>query len=252
MTVPQIYNDFLHAFRNRGFARTSNFYVDFSVNTTTKRIPYNPLGGPQRIYPTVLPDEERKNMSVMCKSVSFPKRTVTTLDYTTKPGNTFKVATNYAFEQLVAISFYLTNDLREKVFIENWMNMAIDPTTKKANYYDEYAKYNTITVYSLPKIMAGGIATDRSYIPSPPITVPPVPGRPEIVSTPDQNKLGKRVYWNKFYQCYPIEIDQMDMGTDGENLLTMDVTFSYKYFASSADEEYPKLIDTQYVDTINS
>jgi len=233
MTIPQIYNDFLDAFRNRGFARTSTFYVELSVDTTTKRIPYNPLGGPQRIYPTVLPLEETKNMSVMCKSVSFPKRTITTLDYTTKPGNSFKVATNYAYEQLVAMSFYLTHDMREKIFIENWMNMAVDPTTKKANYYDEYAKNNTITVYSLPKSMAGGVASERSYIPQ------------------KDGKLGKRIYWNKFFQCYPVEIDQMDMGTEGENLLTMDVTFSYKYFASSADEEYPKLIDSQYVDTIN-
>ena len=39
---------------------------------------------------------------------------------------------------MITASFYLSEDLKERHFFEQWQRMAVDVETHKANYYDDY------------------------------------------------------------------------------------------------------------------
>lgn len=198
------YEDFVSHVKNNGLARTVNFYVEINLNTRVE-VPY------KSPYPAA---DTSRQMSLLCKEAILPKKLINVLDYSPRIGEIYKIANYESFEQVLPLTFYCTSDMRERIFIERWMGMVVDPITRIPNYYDEYATGNTIKVWVLPKTLAGITPTGDV------IANPSAGTRDPIKSFP--------IYYVQFNDCYPINIDQIDLSNESENLMEMDVEFSYK------------------------
>lgn len=202
------YEDFVSHVKNNGLARTVNFYVEINLNyglTKDIKVPY------KSPYPSA---NTTRQMSLLCKEAILPKKLINVLDYSPRIGEIYKIANYESFEQVLPLTFYCTSDMRERIFLERWMGMVVDPITRIPNYYDEYAKGNTIKVWVLPKTLAG-------IVPTGDVIANPSSG------TREPEKLFP-IYYVEFNDCYPINIDQIDLSNESENLMEMDVEFSYK------------------------
>ena len=48
------------------------------------------------------------------------------------------MVTSHAFAGNISASFYLSDDLKERHFFEQWQRLAVNVESHKANYYDDY------------------------------------------------------------------------------------------------------------------
>ena len=223
--MSDLYEQFMTRIKNNGLAKTNNFFARITVNPFASPLPYDPEN-PGRFFPSdqgtnkdnMFPLERLRTMSLMCKDASLPKRDIKAVDFVSKPGYVDKIASYQEYEQTMSLSFYCSPDLNERRFFENWANLVIDPYTKQPNYYDEYAKTNMITVFVLPRHFSGTIVDE---------------------STRDMH--GNQLYYVKFYECYPISITENELSTSSTDLLELEVTISYKYFRTIADDNFPRV-----------
>jgi len=220
--MTEIFEGFLNRVRRNGLARAHNFFVKVDVGTA--KPPFRANTG--RFFPSdqgasennLFTTERLKSLSFMCNQVLLPDREITTLDFTVKPGVTQKIASYQTFGQMLPMTFYCSPDLNEKRFFENWMNLVINPISRNANYYDEYAKFNTITVFVLPKFFSGSFVDEN---------------------TVDEN--GNPLYYIKFYECYPTKITSSELANSKEeDLLELGVEIAYKYFRTVTDINFPE------------
>lgn len=222
-----IFRRFMESVRNKGLANTNNFYMQINM-----RVPNHPgeINNPQlwakigeNGYKRTLDQYTIRHLSVMCKSVTLPSRKIETVKFERNVTDVSLIAQyqDYA-NYILPVTFYVSPDMKEKIFIENWMNLVIDPITKLPNYYDEYAKHNTITVFTLPKVLAGATPaagdTFYNYNPNNPKELP--------------------LYFTKFYQCYPNEIEETELSTDASGsgaIMEIKVNFTYKFYRTITD-----------------
>lgn len=220
--MTDIFQGFLDRVKRNGLARAHNFFVRIDMGIA--KPPFTPNTG--RFFPSdqganqnnLFTIEKLKTMSYMCQQVVLPEREINTLDFTVKPGVTQKIASYQIFNQNIPMKFYCSPDLSEKRFFENWMNMVINPISRNANYYDEYAKFNTVTVFVLPKQFTSTFVDEN---------------------TVDGN--GNPIYYIKFYECYPTKISSNEMSTSSEeDLLELEVEIAYKYYRTVTDINFPE------------
>jgi hypothetical protein len=92
-----------------------------------------------RLHPpgNLLP-EFRRDVELFCNAVQMPGHDLQTqkVKYGSAPAREMVVA--HGFGGTIKASFYLSADMREKIFFEAWQNLAVNPITHKANYYDNY------------------------------------------------------------------------------------------------------------------
>lgn len=222
-----IFRRFLESVRNKGLATTNNFYMQINM-----RVPNHPgqINNPQRWekigdngYKRTLDEYTIRNLSVMCKSITLPARKIETVKFQRNVTDISLIAQYQEFSNnLLPATFYVSPDMKERIFFENWMNLVIDPVTKLPNYYDEYARHNTITVFTLPKVLAGAApqAGDKFF------------------NYSENNPKELPLYFTKFYQCYPTEIEETELSTDASGngaIMEIKVNFTYKFFRTITD-----------------
>jgi len=78
-----------------------------------------------------------RQMNIHCDSVNLPAHDLTS-EAVTHFGPPRSFVTGHNFTGLIAASFYGDKFLRERHFIEMWQKMAVNMTTHKAGYYDDY------------------------------------------------------------------------------------------------------------------
>tara|TARA_B110000285_G_scaffold231805_1_gene301341 strand:+ start:37 stop:702 length:666 start_codon:yes stop_codon:yes gene_type:complete len=146
----QIDNFRAMASKARGFARPSKFAVrihppaSFDISNSETAF----AGGevfivnePQKLNQLSL-SRQHKNLgqqiNLFCHSIEMPGHDLQTQaqQHGSAPSRT--MVTSHGFEGNITASFYLSDDLREKVFFETWQKMAVSNSTHKANYYDDY------------------------------------------------------------------------------------------------------------------
>lgn len=203
------YQHFVQHIKENGLARTVNFYVEINLNKAWWRPPY------KSPYPTA---DSTRQISLLCKDAVLPKKLISTIDYSPRIGEIYKIANFESFEQVLPLTFYCSSDMREKIFFERWMGMVVDPITRIPNYYDEYAKGNTVKVWVLPKTLAGIMPTGDVTANPNSVTREPLKQYP--------------IYYVQFNDCYPVNIDQIDLSNESESLMEMDVELSYKDVSS--------------------
>ena len=79
-----------------------------------------------------------ESLTLLCDTVTMPGFDLQThgVQYASEPK--VDVVQTHGFASNVAATFYLSTDLRERHFFEQWQKMAVSKTTHKANYYDDY------------------------------------------------------------------------------------------------------------------
>ena len=185
--MTQAFDNFVQRMKQRGIARNS-YYVSFNIFDTkfTQQLDIAKKGV---WYPT---DEGASD-----KNLFTPQRT-----------------------QSMGVMFYCSPDLNERRFVENWMNMALNPRNYTANYYDEYAKYNTITIFCLPRSFSGSVMTEEEAV--------------KVENGP--------IFFVKLFECYPTKIEDVTMNySDAEKIMELSVTISYKYFKTITDLNFPSV-----------
>ena len=150
-------------------------------------------------------DGVARRTGLRCSQIVFPGRTIETAPDANGYGPAREIAQGWSFQELMG-TFQMSSDLREKQFFETWQRLTFNPQTWNMGYYDSYV--GSIDIYQLD-------VTNR------------------------------RRYGVKIVECFPKTMDaiQMDYGTPN-TLNTMQVTFSYRYWKSLADEaDLPKPLE---------
>ena len=130
----------------RGFARTIKFAVEIH--------PPAGLG-----YYSTAPQLERINL--FCHSIEMPGHDLNaqTIQHGSAPAR--EMVQGHGFEGKIVASFYLSTDLNERKFFENWQGLAVNKQTHKANYYDDYIGEMDIFQLSTGDAVASGPRGER-------------------------------------------------------------------------------------------
>ena len=142
------------------------------------------------------------SLTLLCDTVTMPGFDLQThgVQYASEPK--VDVVQTHGFASNVAATFYLSTDLRERHFFEQWMNLAVNRETHKANYYDDYI--GSMEIYQL--------SSD---------------GIKEI-----------RTYGMKVYDTYPTTIAGIEYSAAGENQIAkQSVTFAFKEWKNLGDTD---------------
>jgi hypothetical protein len=148
---PTIQNFISSMSQAKGFARTSKYAVVITPPTAIQAVAQR---SNQQILrdgvPTTVADAKNLiNMQLLnksvgpqvnlhCNSVSMPGHDLQAQDvqHGSAPGR--QMVTSHDYAGTIAASFYLDINLRERHFFEQWQKLAVDTSTHKANYYDDY------------------------------------------------------------------------------------------------------------------
>ena len=79
-----------------------------------------------------------RQVNIHCDTVSLPGVDLQTqeIQYGSEPG--MNMVTSHGFAGNIVATFYADKYLRERQFFEHWQKLAVDTTSHKANYYDNY------------------------------------------------------------------------------------------------------------------
>ena len=79
-----------------------------------------------------------EQVNLHCNSVSLPGHDLQAQDmqHGSAPGR--QMVTSHDYQGTIAATFYLDINLKERHFFEQWQKLAVDNSTHKANYYDDY------------------------------------------------------------------------------------------------------------------
>ena len=93
-----------------------------------------------------LNDVIKDRLFFFCDTAALPGRNSTDEDKGMLYGPERKVARGLGFED-ITLTFYMGQQMVEKMLFESWQNLAINPNTFNANYYNEYV--GSIELYPL-------------------------------------------------------------------------------------------------------
>ena len=121
-----------------------------------------------------------RQMNIHCDSVSMPGHDLQS-ETVTQYGPPRQYVTGHGFTGTIAASFYADKYLRERHFLELWQKMAVNMTTHKAGYYDDYI--GKMHIYQLGALDGDG-AVGRDY---PTYAVEATEVYPETISAVEYN-----------------------------------------------------------------
>ena len=157
MAAPSI-STFLDKIRNSGFANPSRYTVDIFRNSmsgnTVNPVP-NTVGNSQDI-------------SLNCEIVSIPGFNLLTGERRYY-GPTVKIPYLNSYSDMT-MSFYCSEDHRERLYFEDWLNSIIDPITRDLKFYDSYACNIIVTNYDNSNRVSLSCKLLKAY----PIAVTPI------------------------------------------------------------------------------
>lgn len=131
-----------------------------------------------------------RDINLYASSCSIPDRAVEAKDWEVW-GETRTLGTRHQHGTF-NVNYYLSEDLKERRFFEQWQDVIFNPANKKRSYYDEYV--SSIEVHKF-----------------------------------DNNWNRTAVY--RMYECYPISITDLGLDNEQQgNPMIQGVTFQYRYF----------------------
>ena len=134
------------------------------------------------------------SVQMRCEDVTLPGRNLNTKTDTLTYGPTREIVDGVTYAEDITLTFQASSGLEERVFFENWQEVAFNQTTWDVGYYDDYK--GTIEIYLLDK----------------------------------QNK--KR-YGIKLMEAFPKTIGPIPLSQSANNqIIKNTVTFSFRYWES--------------------
>ena len=139
---PTIQNFIASMSQAKGFARTSKYAVIITPPSNLATDVLVNQNNQMRFNNNV-----NRQVNLHCNSVSLPGHDLQAQDvqHGSAPGR--QMVTSHDYAGTIAASFYLDSHLRERLFFEQWQQMAVSNTTHKANYYDDYI--GTMEIFQL-------------------------------------------------------------------------------------------------------
>ena len=133
----------------KGFARPSKFAVRINPPNTFRSIPTYSANGQEvstenteflksRRALMELNNGMRGQINLFCSSIEMPGHDLQTQQIQHGSAPVRDMVTSHAFEGMITASFYLSEDLKERHFFEQWQRMAVNVESHKANFYDDY------------------------------------------------------------------------------------------------------------------
>ena len=145
-------NDFVSAVkRSNGLAKANKYEIDIIA-------PSNHPGG-----------TNNRHLNLLCNAITMPGHNLQqqTQRLATEPAR--EMVQSRSFAGNITASFYLDQSLELKSWFDKWLELAINPATHKARYYDDYI--GEMNIYQLGgKGRTYGIKCEEVY----PATITPI------------------------------------------------------------------------------
>jgi hypothetical protein len=215
-----------------GFQKTNRFYVE--------------------IFSPVWTQDTAERFRFLCESAELPGKSITTNDAKIY-GPAWKVATGTVYNEIV-LTFLCTNDMREKIAFETWMNVIQNPKTYHMLYRDFYV--GTISIIQLSELTE--IAQPTSNQP-PTSLLDKIPSniidftfdtfkkiKDKIVAKKEGTQTNEaspttpevanpKVYWVKLIDAFPVSIAPVPLNWSDDGYMRIQVTFAYQRWDSISE-----------------
>lgn len=132
-----------------------------------------------------------ESLSLYCNMVNLPARDITNVEWR-EYGESRQLGVVHNHSNGVTLSYYCSEDLRERLFFENWQNLIFNPKNKMREYYDNYI------------------------------------GSMEIIKYDAGWKEQTAIY--KLNEVYPTNIAAQTMVYEGTSVLRLDINFKYRNY----------------------
>ena len=197
-------NDVLSMFQgNDGYAQPNRYEVIILPPSGGK---LNIGGGNnQNIFASLMQTQSSPNnlrqLSLRASNLTLPGRNLATSEEGNIYGPNREIVEGVTYADDISISFQASNDLKERVFFENWQKLAFNETSWNMGYYWDYV--GTIEIYMLDK--------------------------------QDQKRYGIKL-WEAFPKT--VEANQLAYDTNDTLMLTP-VSFTFRYWTSLDQNQNP-------------
>ena len=88
-----------------------------------------------------------RQVNLHCDSIKIPGHDLKAQSVQHGSAPAREMVTSHDYAGTIDASFYLDSHLRERLFFEKWMKLAVDVNTHKAKYYDDYI--GSMEIYQL-------------------------------------------------------------------------------------------------------
>ena len=224
--MPTTITEFISSMHDaEGFARLSKFEV---VITLPPRYDSNS---------TLM-----KTVNIFCNSISLPGHDLQTQSRQHGSEPARDIVQSHAFAGTVDATFYLSTKHTERNLFLDWLHLAVNPGTHKANYYDNYI--GKLEIYQLSSVPATRTLTfdERSsdllrggrsegYLPG------SHHERSDIVAK-QKLQLEKRVWGVEVTEAYPATVGGLEYDSKSKDTIaTFDVKFNFKEWHTVSDDK---------------
>ena len=211
----------------KGFARPSKFAVRINPPNTFRSVPtYNANGQEistenseflkSRKALMELNNGMRGQINLFCSSIEMPGHDLQTQQIQHGSAPVRDMVTSHAFEGMITASFYLSEDLKERHFFEQWQRMAVNVESHKANFYDDYI--GSMEIFQLSNGLDSGL---------------PFPSFIDKIIDIDMAEYGIRAS-----EVYPATISGIEYSYEsGNQIATMAVGFNYREWRNLGNKE---------------
>ena len=246
-----------------GLARPNRFIAIVNLPSALKGVsPGNPSGvgsNPEFAQYSIqskttqdLNNVIRDRLFFFCDSAQLPARNISDETKDQLYGPERKIARGHTWADLT-LTFYMGQQMIEKMLFESWQNMAVNPFTFNANYYDEYV--GSIELYPLVHLTNPNFEpwdTDGGGEKLTPMQrlknvnkwakEGKLPPKAEVKKKPPGSEsramaiASVGAYYNHLVEAFPTNIAVQPMSYDANNsLMKLSVDFSYRYARGPAD-----------------
>ena len=133
-----------------------------------------------------------RDISLRCKDVTLPGRNLNTLTDSNIYGPTREIVNGVTYAEDIAMNFIASADLWERVFFEEWQQLAFNDSTWDLGYYDDYV--GEIHIFIL-------------------------------------NKQNERKFGIKLIEAFPKTIGGTELAMETQNaIITLPITFAFHYW----------------------
>jgi len=213
----------------KGFARPSKFAVRINPPTLVSTIGnafYNANGQTDetiniefaRAHQAVreMYQSMHGQIELFCNSVEMPGHDLQTQQIQHGSAPVRDMVTSHGFEGMITASFYLSEDLKERHFFEQWQRLAVNVESHKANFYDDYI--GSMEIYQLSNGLDSGL---------------PFPSFIDKIFDVDMAEYGIRAS-----EVYPATISGIEYSYEnGNQIATMAVGFNYREWRNLGNTE---------------
>ena len=211
----------------KGFARPSKFAVRINPPNTFRSVPGYTANGEEIFTENVefvksrralmeMNNSMRGQINLFCSSIEMPGHDLQTQQIQHGSAPVRDMVTSHAFEGMITASFYLSEDLKERHFFEQWQRMAVNVESHKANFYDDYI--GSMEIFQLSNGLDSGL---------------PFPTFIDKIFDVDMAEYGIVAS-----EVYPATISGIEYSYDnGNQIATMAVGFNYREWRNKGNKE---------------